>query len=217
MDFKAARRRMVESQVRTNDVTDLRVQAALETVPREVFLPAGLREQAYVERELPYAPGRAMMTARDFAKLIDAADPRPGDLCLDAVAGTGYSTAILARLVDMVVGVESDEALAAAAQENLTRLDVGNAAVITGDSAKGAPDQGPYDLIFVDGVIEVRPDALLAQLKDGGRLAAVERRGGVSRGVIYRRSGDAFASKEKFDATAKTVLPGFAAAKTFVF
>ena len=117
----------------------------------------------------------------------------------------------------MVVAVESDEALAAAAQENLTQLDVGNAAVITGDSAKGAPDQGPFDLILIDGVIEVRPDTLLAQLKDHGRLAAIQRRGGVSRGVIYRRSGDAFAATEKFDATAKTVIPGFAAAKTFVF
>ncbi|WP_375204036.1 protein-L-isoaspartate O-methyltransferase family protein [Hyphococcus sp.] len=217
MDFKTARRRMVESQVRTNDVTDLRLQAALETIPREMFLPSDLREQAYVERELPYAPGRSMLTARDFAKLVAAADPRPGDLCLDAVAGTGYSTAVLAGLVDMVVAVESDEALAAAAQENLTQLDVANAAVIIGDSLKGAPDQGPFDLILVDGVIEIRPDALLAQLKDGGRLAAIERREGVSRGVVYRRSGDAFAAKEKFDAMAKTVLPGFAAAKSFVF
>jgi len=217
MDFKTARRRMVDSQVRTNDVTDLRLQTALETIPREMFLPSALREQAYVERELPYAPGRSMLTARDFAKLVAAADPRPGDLCLDAVAGTGYSTAVLAGLVDMVVAVESDEALAAAAQENITKLDVANAAVITGDSAKGAPGQGPFDLILIDGVIEIRPDTLLAQLKDGGRLATIERRGGVSRGVVYRRSGDAFAATEKFDAMAKTVLPGFAAAKSFVF
>jgi len=75
MDFKAARRRMVDSQVRTNDVTDLRLQTALETVPREDFLPAELRDQAYVERELPYAPGRSLMTVRDFAKLAAAAQP----------------------------------------------------------------------------------------------------------------------------------------------
>jgi len=117
----------------------------------------------------------------------------------------------------MVVAVESDEALAAAAQENLTRAGVANAAVLTSDNAKGAPGQGPFDLIFVDGVIEVRPDALLAQLKDNGRLAALFRRNGVSRGVIYRRSGDAFAGSEKFDASAKSVLPGFAAEKSFVF
>lgn len=217
MDFKAARRRMVDSQVRTNDVTDLRLQTALETVPREGFLPAGLRNQAYVERELVFAPGRAMLTARDFAKLAAIADPRAGDLCLNVPAGTGYSTAILARLVDMVVAVEGDEDLAAAAQENLTKLGVNNAAVLHADNSTGAVDQGPFDLIFVGGVIETRPDKLLAQLKDGGRLAAIERKDGVSRGVLYRRSGDVFACTEKFDASAKCVLPGFAAEKTFVF
>ncbi len=217
MDFKAARRRMVASQVRTNDVTDLRLQTALETIPRETFLPGELRDQAYVERELVYAPGRALMTVRDFAKLIDAAEPAAGDLCLAVAAGTGYSTAVLARLVDMVVAVEGDEALAAAAQENLTRLGVSNAAVLNADNAKGAADQGPYDLIFIDGVIEKRPEELLAQLKDGGRLAAIQRRNGVSRGVIYWRAGDAFGCTEKFDASVKNVLPSFAAEKTFVF
>ena len=217
MDFKAARRRMVDSQVRTNDVTDLRLQRALETAPREVFLPAELRDQAYVERELPFAPGRSLMTVRDFAKLAAAAKPQAGELCLTVGAGVGYATAILADLVDLVVAVEGDEALAAAAQENLTTLGVANAAVLASDSAAGAASQGPYDLIFIDGVIEIRPDALLKQLKDGGRLAAILRRNGISRGVIYRRDGDAFACSEKFDARAKTVLPGFEATKSFVF
>ena len=135
MDFKAARRRMVDSQVRTNDVTDLRLQRALETAPREVFLPAELRDQAYVERELPFAPGRSLMTVRDFAKLAAAAKPQAGELCLTVGAGMGYATAILADLVDMVVAVEGDEALAAAAQENLTTLGVANAAVLASDSA----------------------------------------------------------------------------------
>ncbi|MCK5744615.1 MAG: protein-L-isoaspartate O-methyltransferase, partial [Oricola sp.] len=181
------------------------------------FLPAGLREQAYVEREIAYAPGRTLITVRDFAKLAAAAAPHAGDLCLTVAAGAGYSTAVLARLVDMVVAVEGDEALAAAAQDNLTKLGVSNAAVLQVPHEAGAADQGPYDLIFIDGVIEKRPDALLQQLKDGGRLAAIQRIGGVSRGVLYRRSGDAFACVEKFDASAKTVLPGFAAEKTFVF
>ena len=217
MDFQPARLRMVNSQVRTNDVTDLRLQEALETVPRETFLPSALRDQAYVERELAYAPGRTLLTVRDFAKLADAADPQDGDLALNVAAGCGYSAAVLAQLVDMVVAVESDEKLAAAAQENLTKLGVSNAAVLACDSTQGAPDQGPYDLIFIDGAVETRPDALLAQLKDGGRLAAIQRVGGVSRGVIYRRSGDAFACSEKFDATTKTLLPGFEAKKSFVF
>ena len=217
MDFKTARRHMVESQVRTNDVTNLQLQTAMEETPREIFLPSELRAQAYVERELEYAPGRRLLTARDFSKLAAAADPRPGDLVLNALCGSGYSTAVLARLVEMVVAVESDEALAGQAQENLTSIGCTNAAVIAGDPWKGAAGQGPFDLIFICGAVEREPEALLDQLKDGGRLAGIRRKGGVSRGVLYTRSGDAFSYTEIFDASTRAVLPGFEAPKTFVF
>lgn len=217
MDFKTARRHMVDSQVRPNDVTDLRLQAALENTPREVFLPSELRAQAYVERELEYAPERRLLTVRDFAKLAAAAEPQPGDLVLNAVCGSGYSTAIFAQLTEMVVALESDEALSAKAQENLNILGHSNAAVITGDPGQGAPSQGPYDLIFIDGVIEREPTELLKQLTENGRLAAILRKNGVSRGVVYKRSGDACSYTEKFDAAAKAVLAGFEAEKGFVF
>lgn len=217
MDYKTARRHMVESQVRTNDVTDLRLLSAMEETPREIFLPANLRDQAYVEREVHYAPGRYILRARDFSKLVAAADPKPGDLVLNVVCGSGYSTAIIAQLTEMVVALESEEEIATAAQENLNTLGISNAAVIKGEFSKGAPDQGPYDLIFIGGVIETKPETLLQQLKDGGRLAAIERCDGVSRGVVYRRSGDAFSRVEKFDAASSAVLPGFERPKAFVF
>jgi len=217
MDYAAARRRMVDSQVRTNDVTDLRIQTAMEATPREIFLPSELRDQAYVEREIVYGPGRHLLRARDFAKLVAAADPQQGDLVLNAVCGSGYSTAILARLADMVVSLDSDEALAAQAQENLTSLGFSNAAVIVGDAWTGAADQGPFDLIFLGGAIETRPDRLLDQLKDGGRLATILRRDGVSRGGIYRRNGDACAFTGLFDAATNAILPGFEKPKAFVF
>ena len=217
MDFAMARRQMVDCQVRPNDVTDQRLQAAMETIPREVFLPEHLRDQAYVEREIAYAPGRTLLMPRDFAKLAAVATPQETDLVLNAVAGTGYSTAILAQLVDMVVAVESDEALATAAQENLTSLGVSNAAILHGDCTKGAADQGAYDLIFIGGAIEIQPQGLLAQLKDGGRLATILLADKVSRGVVYQRNGDAFTCIEKFDASTKSVLPGFAVEKAFVF
>lgn len=217
MDFKEARRRMVDSQVRTNDVTDLRVQAALELIPREDFVPADKRDVAYIEREIAIAPGRVLLTARDFSKLAAAAEPRASDLVLIAGAGTGYAAAVFSRLVEMVVAVEGDAALAAQAQETINRLEIGNAVVLNAEAADGAARQGPFDLIFVDGGIEKRPDALLAQLREGGRLAAIQRINGVFRGVVWRRSGDAFACAEKFDATTRMVLPGFAAEKAFVF
>lgn len=218
MDYTVARRRMLNSQVRTNDVTDLRLQAALETIPRERFLPPELRDQAYVEREIPYADGRRLLTIRDFAKLAEAAEIAPTDLVLDVACGAGYSTAVLASLAEMVVAVEADEALAAAAQETLSALDINNAAVVTGDPAKGAPDQGPYDVVFIGGgAVAVEPETLLAQLKDGGRLAAIRREGGVSRGVVWRRDGDAIGARTVFDARTAAVLPEFEAPKTFRF
>ncbi len=217
MDFAAARKTMVESQVRTNDVTDLRIQAAFETIPREKFLPEGLRAQAYVERELPYAPGRRLLTARDFSKLVAAADPRPGDLILDVACGPGYSTAVLAALSEMVLGVEADERLAQGAQDNLNLVGVSNAAVIVGSLEKGAPGQGPFDLVFIGGAIAVEPAHLFVQVKEGGRLAAILRKDGVSRGVVWRCDHGVTAARVAFDATAGAILPGFEAPKTFVF
>lgn len=218
MDFASARRHMVESQVRTNDVTDLRLQAAMEETPREAFLPAGLRALAYVEREFDIAPGRWLLTARDFSKLVAAAEPVETDIVLDVACASGYSTAILARLCEMVVAVEADEALAAGAGETLAALDIANAATIAGDPAKGAPGQGPFDLIVIaSGAVEVEPDALFAQLKDGGRLAMIRRENGVSRGVICRRSGEAVTARRVFDAACRAALPEFAAPRKFVF
>lgn len=217
MDFETARRHMVDSQVRPNDVTDPRILRAFETVARERFLPAELRAQAYIDREVVYAPGRALMTARDFAKLLEALDIEADALILDAGCGAGYSSAVLAQLGEMVVAVESDEALASTAQENWSAENVVNAAVIGGAPETGAPKQGPFDAIVIAGAIEVEPTALLGQLKDGGRLGAILRRNGVSKGVVWTRSGAATSAREVFDAAARTVIPGFARPKAFVF
>lgn len=217
MDFAAARKHMVDSQVRTNDVTDPRIQRAFETAPRERFLPAELRAQAYIDREVVYAPGRSMPTARDLSKLLEAMEIAPSDLILDIACGSGYSTAILAKLGEMVVAVEKDEALAAQAQENWNAINAVNAAVVIADPGDGAPKQGPFDVIFIGHAIETDPSALLKQLKDGGRLGAFRRRGIVTRGCVWRRSGAAAGMAELFDASCQAVLEGFTRPKTFVF
>ncbi|MEM8936308.1 MAG: protein-L-isoaspartate O-methyltransferase [Pseudomonadota bacterium] len=217
MDFLAARKQMLESQVRVNDVTDLRLQRALAETPRELFLPSELRELAYVERDIEYAPNRWLMRVRDFSKLIGVARPDEGELVLNLFCGSGYSAAILSQLSEMVVAVESDEDLVRTAEENLNTLGLSNAAVIAGAPGEGAAAQGPFDLIIIDGVVEQNPDALMSQLKDGGRLAAIVRENGVSRGVLFRRDGDVSSHKPFFDAGTKAVLPEFAAEKTFAF
>ncbi len=217
MDFETARKHMVDSQVRPNDVTDARVLRALESVPRERFLPAELRAQAYIDREVPYAPGRAMATARDFAKLLNALDIAPSALILDVACGSGYSTAVLAMLGDMVVAVDDNDALAASAQDAWASLNIVNAAVVSASPALGAPKQGPFDIIVIAHAIEVEPAALLKQLKDGGRLGAFMRQGSVAKGCVWRRSGAAGGMAEVFDAAARTTPDGFIRPKSFVF
>lgn len=217
MNFEAARKHMVDSQVRPNDVTDARVLRAFETVPRERFLPAELRAQAYIDREVLYAPGRSMPTARDLAKLLNVLEIAPADLILDVACGTGYSAAILAMLGEMVVAVENDPALTAKAQENWAAINTVNAAAVAAEPRDGAAKQGPFDVIVIGQAIETEPSALLKQLKDGGRLGAFLRRGTVTRGCVWRRSGAAVGMAELFDASCKTVLDGFTRPKTFVF
>jgi len=217
MDYQAARKTMVEGQVRPHDVTDLGIQQALGDVPREIFLPSGLRDQAYVDAEITYAEGRALLTARDFAKLLTAVHPAPTDLVLDIACGSGYSTAVLANLAEMVVAVENDEALAAAAPENWEKIEIANAAVVAGKPAGGAPGHGPFDVIFIGAAVETVPPILLEQLKDGGRLGAIVRGDRVARGVVYTNSGGKVSAREVFDSSAQQILPGFEAPRSFQF
>lgn len=208
---------MVASQVRPNDVTDLRIQRALEAIPRELFLPPELRVQAYVDREIPYAAGRSLITPRDFAKLLAALEIKPTDLILDVACGSGYSTAVLSLLGEMVVAVEDDQALAAKAQQNWSEAGVVNAALVAGEPWRGAPQQGPFDVIMIAQAIEIEPKLLLEQLQDGGRLGAVMRRGDVAKGVVWRRSGGVSGWREIFDASARVAPAGFTRPKAFVF
>lgn len=219
MDYTVARRHMVESQVRTNDVTDQRIQSSFLRVPRELFLPPGQRQFAYAEKEQRLDAGgpRSMVTARDLAKLLAAIDPRPHELALDVGFGSGYSSAILAGLCEMVVCVEDSTTLAAAAQDLWTSLEIDNTAAVVGPLSSGAPRQGPFDIILVGAAVEKMPEALLDQLKDKGRLGCFMIEDGLSRGVVFVKSGEAVSRRRVFDASARLVLPEFAAEPKFTF
>jgi len=217
MDYTAARQAMVDSQIRPNDVTDHRLLQAFETTPREVFLPSALRPQAYVEKELAVEEGRSLLTARDFSKLLQSVDINPGDLILDVASGCGYSTAVLAGLGEMVVAVESNEALATSSEAALAELDITNAAVITGDPVTGAESQGPFDVVILAALIQNPPETLLSQLKEGGRLATLLDDHGVARGVVFHKNKGVICKTNHFAASARQVLPGFEKDKEFVF
>ena len=215
-DFTLARHNMVESQVRPNDVTDLRIQAAMRGLPRERFVPKAKRAVAYSEADIAIADNRFLLQARDFSKLVEAADVTEHDIVLDIGCGTGYSSAVLASLASMVVALECDDQLAAQATDLLNELEIENAVVIQGDLTAGVPKQAPFDIIFINGGVEEIPTALFDQLRDGGRLVAIAEHDGAGSAVVFKKSGDAIGERPVFDAAAP-LLPGFEAAKKFVF
>jgi protein-L-isoaspartate(D-aspartate) O-methyltransferase len=213
-DFAAARRNMVDCQVRTQDVTDLRVIDAFLQVPRERFVPPGKQGLAYVDYEVPLGDGakaRRLLKPVVLAKLIQAAGPRSTDRVLDIAGGSGYSAAVWAKLAGEVTALEEDAALARTAQKNL-----GDAVTVaTGALTAGWVAAAPYDIILLNGACEVIPPAVFQQLKEGGRLLCVM---GAAPGkaTLYLRDGDNFSSRALFDAAAP-LLPGFARAPAFVF
>lgn len=216
MDFAAARQNMVDRQVRTNKVTDDAVLEALGQVPRELFVPAGLRSAAYVDEDVPLGNGRYLIEPMVFARLLQAAEPRPSDLVLDLGCGSGYSTAVLSRLANMVVALECDRTLAQRTSAALAELSIDNAVVVEGPLEQGWPAQAPYNIIVLGGAAERVPEVVLDQLTEGGRLVGVEMRGGVGRAVLYLRHRGVVSGRMLFDA-AVSMLPGLAAEPSFVF
>ncbi len=217
MDYAAARHAMVESQIRTNRVVDPAIVAALGEVPREAFVAAQLRTVAYVDEAVPLGQGRYLMEPLAFASLLQAAEIRPSDVVLDVGCGTGYSSAILARLAATVVAVEDVVDFAREANRLFAELSVLNAAVMESRLIDGCPKQAPYDVIVIEGGVEDVPEALLNQLGDGGRLVCIVLgAGGFGKGTLFTRVGATTTRRNVFDA-GSPLLPGFKRAPSFVF
>jgi protein-L-isoaspartate(D-aspartate) O-methyltransferase len=216
MDYSALRRRMVESQLRTNKITDEAVLAAMGEVPRELFVPRALKSVAYLDEDLQIAPGRYLMEPMVLGRLLHIAEIKPTDLVLVIGCGNGYSAAVLARIANSVVAVESDLALAQKAQELLAELDATNVSLVRGPLATGHPAQAPYDVILFDGAIEEVPDGIARQLAIGGRLVAVLQSDGPGRAILATRTEAGLTQRVVFDCSVPR-LPGFTKAASFVF
>ncbi len=193
MDFAAARKVMVDSQVRVNDVTDRALQAALLAVARERFLPADRAYSAYAEIEPEIAGGRRLMLARDLSKLLMALDARAGETAL-AIAAP-YAAAVLARLGLEATVQESDGAVFEVVGEVLAEE-----GVRTVTASLNTPAAGGYDVIVCEGAVPGRPEAWLNVLNVGGRMAVVERAGPVGKAVLYVRGEQGVSRRELFNA-----------------
>ena len=215
-DATNARRLMVEGQVRTADVTDSALLDAMQTLPRERFLPPALAQLAYLDGEIPVARGRTLLRPMVLAKLVQAARIGGADRVLDLGCATGYSAAVMSRLAGSVVALEEETDLAQQAKEALAAVGARNTEVVTGPLTVGWPAGGPYDVIFLDGATEIPPDALGPQLKPDGFVVGVYSPSAASKATVFHFIERRMVGRPLFDASAR-VLPGFAAPPQFVF
>jgi protein-L-isoaspartate(D-aspartate) O-methyltransferase len=207
-DYAARRRVMVDTQVRPSDVTKFPIIEAMSAVPRELFVPDAAREAAYVGEHVALGGGRVIFDPRTLAKILDALEFNGSELVLDIGAGLGYSSAVIARMVQAVVMVEDDEDRAAEAQAALTEAGVDNVVVHVGPLAEGAAEHGAYDVIVIEGGAEDLPAVIAAQLKDGGRIACLFMQGALGQVRIGYKLDGAISWRFDFNAGAP-VLPGF--------
>ena len=215
-DTVTARRMMVDGQVRTADVTNPDLIAAMLAVPRELFVTSALAGQAYSDSDLAIGEGRVLLKPMVLAKLIQAAQLDRGDHVLDVGCGTGYSSAVLSRIAGSVVALEDDAALASRARDALSAAGAAAIGVVTGPLNAGWHGGAPYDFILLNGATEIVPDTLGRQLRPTGRLACIFGHAPASKAMLYRVVEGQLVGRPIFDAAAP-VLPGFVAPPAFVF
>jgi protein-L-isoaspartate(D-aspartate) O-methyltransferase len=217
MNTEQARFNMIEQQIRPWDVLDPSVLSLLAVVKREDFVPAAYRGMAFFDTEVPLPNGQVMLAPKVEARLLQELEVRKHERVLEIGAGSGHMAALLAHKARQVVTMEIDPVLARLASENLKRASVTNVSVVEGDGAKRLPTAGPFDAILLSGSVASIPQALLNELKVGGRLAAIVGQEPVMNAVLVTRVGDnEFKSVNLFDTVAQR-LTGFDEPSRFHF
>jgi len=218
--FSTARQKMVDGQVRTNDVTDPRILDAMLTVPREAFVPESKRALAYLDLDLDVSDGKAakryLIKPAVTAKMLQAAEIKSTDRVLIVGCATGYTAALVATLARQVFATENEPELVNRAAAALAGLGVSNVTVHTTPAAEGAPADAPFDVIILNGATEIAPQRLYEQLVEGGRLVGVFALSQPPRAMIVTCIHKEFGDRALFDAAAP-ILPGLERLPEFVF
>jgi protein-L-isoaspartate(D-aspartate) O-methyltransferase len=215
-DYAAARRMMVECQLRTFDITDKAVLAAMLAVPRERFVPPAQIDLAYLDAEVPVGKGRRLLKPMIFGRMLQAAAIDPGDRILDVGSATGYSAAVLSRIGAAVVALEQELELIRPARPLLPEVSDTHVSVVEGPLTDGWPAEGPYDVIIVEGQCDTVPDKLLGQLAADGRLVTIMGPGPAPKAMVFRNVDGRPSGRPVFDASGP-VLPGFVRPPAFQF
>jgi protein-L-isoaspartate(D-aspartate) O-methyltransferase len=189
-DFAARRAQMVERQLRRRGIDDERVLAAMGEVPRERFVPERSRRRAYADSALSIAAEQTISQPWIVAAICQALELTGEERVLEVGTGSGYSTAVLARLAAEVVSVERHEELSQGARRALAELGVENAELLVGDGSLGVPERAPFDAIAVHATAPAAPPALLEQLGEGGRLVVPIAADSVDTLTVIRRRGE---------------------------
>jgi protein-L-isoaspartate(D-aspartate) O-methyltransferase len=218
--FATARQKMVDGQVRPNDVTDIRILDAMLAVPREAFVPQSQLALAYLDLDLDVSGGgaakRFLIKPMVLAKMLQAAEVKDTDNVLVVGCASGYTVALVAKLAARVTATESESSLAAKARDVLATLGLGNVTIRVAAAAEGDSADAPYDVIVLNGATEIVPEGLYRQLKDGGRLVGVFAMSRPPRATIVTHSHHDYGNRVLFDATVP-VLPGLERPPAFVF
>ena len=217
-DFAAARKNMVDCQIQPSGVIHAGLLNAFGTIPREQFIPANMRGVAYTDELIHLPAGRLLLEPAVHARMLQSADPAPGEKALDIGGGMGYSAMILGRLVKNVVAVETPDYMKQA--QNLWREQgATNIQGHVGELKQGAPALGPYDVIFINGAAEVIPQAIAEQLTPSGRLVIILQKPGAPMGqaMLVRRSGDNGFSAYPLFETGCSFMAGFEPETSFNF
>ncbi|MBB5074394.1 protein-L-isoaspartate(D-aspartate) O-methyltransferase [Bartonella callosciuri] len=222
VDFAELRRKMVDNQIRTVDVTDLSVLESFLTVPREDFIPEEMRALSYIDTDIIIYPAQNRLSTcysmrpASLAKLLQLAAIKASDIVLDIGANSGYCAALLSKLAGSVIALESNKALSERTAEVLKRNQCNNVVVVSGPLENGYAVEGPYDVIFIEGSVDFIPEALFNQIKDGGRLVGVEGHGNSGVARIYVKEEGVIATRRAFNLAVKP-LSGFLKTPDFIF
>ena len=202
VDFDRARMQMLDTQLRTNSITERRLLRVLGSLPRELFIPESRRELAYIDDVHPLGkPGRYVPPVTAFARLVQLADIGPQEKVLDIGCATGYSTAVLAKLAAQVVGLDEEADFVNMARANLRTLGIENAKVHHGALLAGVASEAPFDVIIIEGAVDKVPDQIFNQLKVGGRCIALISARVTSIAHVFIKSAEGVAAREDFNAT----------------
>ncbi len=216
IDFTLARKHMVDGQIRPSDITLYPVIKALLDTPREAFVPRDKKAIAYADQNIDLGNNRTLLAPRTIGRMLEGANIQPTDMVLCIGANLGYVPAVISRLSQVVICVESDESFASVAEQTLSEQGQDNCVVHVGDLAMGEGDHAPYDVVLINGAIEILPDILMSQVKDHGKIIAIRKHDGRSQISVGIKSGDRIAWDDQHNAFAP-VLPGFEVVPTFVF